>query len=224
MMEKVEKGVGLLGKLLNLQKKYGFFSILKSLFILLLLGYVIFFALNPTYLLERITTIQDEKHTEAITKRIKSDEEIRLLLEKMRLKTKSDRAWMIEFHNGSNNISTGLPFLFGSMRLETTSDTIPGVEEEYVDFSLSRYPLLMCVLSNGYFYGNLEDMKEHDQKLYYKMKSNGVNETAMLTLYNGDSPMGIVGLSFCNQNTMDEKCVGMEIRRTGVKIASLLMP
>lgn len=223
-MEKVEKGVGLLGKLLNLQKKYGFFSILKSLFLLLLLGYVIFFALNPTYLLERITTIQNERHSEAVTKRINSDEEIRLLLEKLRLKTNSDRAWMIEFHNGSSNIGTGLPFLYGSLRIETTSDTIPGVEEDYSDFSLSRYPLLMRVLSNGYYYGDIESLKEYDQKLYYKMKSNGVNETAMITIYNGDSPIGIIGLSFCNENTMNEKCVGMEIRKTGLQIASLLMP
>lgn len=223
-MEKVEKGVGLLCRLLNLQKKYGFFSILKSLFLLLLLGYVIFFALNPTYLLERITTIQNERHTEAVTKRINSDEEIRILLEKLRLKTKSDRAWMIEFHNGSSNIGTGLPFLYGSLRIETTSDTIPGVEEDYADFSLSRYPLLMRVLSNGYYYGNIESLKEHDQKLYYKMKSNGVNETAMITIYNGDSPIGIIGLSFCNESTMNEKCVGMEIRKTGLQIASLLMP
>lgn len=222
-MEKMEKGVGILSKLLTLQKKYGFFSILKGLVILLLFGYVIFFALNPTYFIERITTIQDEKHTEAITKRIKSDEEIRLLLEKLMLKTKADRAWMIEFHNGSNNISTGLPFLFGSMRLETTSDTIPGVEEEYMDFSLSRYPVLMNLLSNGYYYGNIESMKGIDQKLYYKMKSNRVNETAMITLYNGDYPMGIVGLSFCGHNSMNEKCVGMEIRKAGLKIASLLM-
>lgn len=224
MMEKVEKGVGLLGKLLNLQKKYGFFSIIKSLVILLLLGYVIFFALNPTYLLERITTIQDEKHSVAVTKRIKSDEQIMLLLEKLRLKTEADRAWMIEFHNGSSNIGTGLPFLYGSMRLEATSDTIQGVEEEYVDFSLSRYPLMMRILSDGFYYGGIESIKSLDQKLYFKMKSNNVSEMAMMTLFNGDSPIGIIGLSFCGENTMEERCVGIEIRKTGNQIASLLMP
>ena len=46
MQEKIEKGIGWLQKLLHLQEKFGFFSILKSLFILLITGYVVFFALN----------------------------------------------------------------------------------------------------------------------------------------------------------------------------------
>ena len=53
MQEKIEKGIGWLQKLLHLQEKFGFFSILKSLFILLITGYVVFFALNPRYLLDK---------------------------------------------------------------------------------------------------------------------------------------------------------------------------
>ena len=52
MEQNVEKGLGWLQKLLGLQTKYGFFSILKGLFIILVTGYVIFFALNPRYLLD----------------------------------------------------------------------------------------------------------------------------------------------------------------------------
>ena len=52
MEQNVEKGLGWLQKLLGLQKKYGFLSILKGLFILLVTGYVVFFALNPRYLLD----------------------------------------------------------------------------------------------------------------------------------------------------------------------------
>ena len=80
-MENMEKGVGLLGKLLNLMKKYGFWNIIKSLAVLLMLAYVIFFALNPTYLLDRVARVQEERHTEATAKRIMADKEIQLLQE-----------------------------------------------------------------------------------------------------------------------------------------------
>ena len=59
MEQKIEKGIGFLQKLIALQNKYGFFSIIKGLFILLLSGYVVFFALNPTYLLEKIEKKSD---------------------------------------------------------------------------------------------------------------------------------------------------------------------
>lgn len=83
-MENMDKGVGLLSRILNLLKKYGFWKILQSMAILLVLGYVVFFALNPTYLLDRVTRVQEERHTEATAKRIMADKEIQLLIETAR--------------------------------------------------------------------------------------------------------------------------------------------
>ena len=221
MEQKIEKGIGFLQKLITLQNKYGFFSIIKGLFILLLSGYVVFFALNPTYLLEKIENTRTEQHEDAIANRIKSDSEIRLILERLLDKANAGRSWLIEFHNGSSNLSSGLPFIFGSMRLEATRDSIMGVEEDYADFSLSRYQLLAKVLEDGFFYGNIEDIKPLDQKLYFKMKSNNVTEVALLAIYKGNTPLGIVGLTYCN-TPMDAQRVGMLIRKAGVQIATLL--
>lgn len=221
MEQKIEKGIGFLQKLIALQNKYGFFSIIKGLFILLLSGYVVFFTLNPTYLLEKIENTKTEQHEDAIVKRIKSDGEIRLILEHLLNEAEAGRSWLIEFHNGTSNVGSGLPFLFGSMRLEATKEGILGVEEEYSDFSLSRYPLLSKVLQDGFFYGNIEDIKPLDQKLYYKMKSNNVTEVALLAIYKGNSPLGIVGLTYCN-TPMEAQKVGMLIRKAGIQIATLL--
>lgn len=221
MEQKLEKGIGFLQKLADLQKNYGFFSIIKGLFILLLSGYVVFFALNPTYLLEKIENTRTEQHEDAIANRIKSDSEIRLILERLLDKANAGRSWLIEFHNGSSNLSSGLPFIFGSMRLEATRDSIMSVEEDYADFSLSRYQLLAKVLEDGFFYGNIEDIKPLDQKLYFKMKSNNVTEVALLAIYKGNTPLGIVGLTYCN-TPMDAQRVGMLIRKAGVQIATLL--
>nr|DAK92016.1 MAG TPA: hypothetical protein [Caudoviricetes sp.] len=208
--------------MLNLQNKYGFFSIVKGLFLLFLAGYVVFFALNPKYLLERVTTIQTEQHDNLVRSRLAADSDIRLILSKTMHNTNADRAWLIEFHNGNKNLTTGLPFLFGSMRIEETQDSIPNVDEDYADFSLSKYKLIAKVLDEGFFYGNIKDVQSIDKRLYYKFQSNDINEIALLTIYNEDKPAGIVGLSFCNNKQMDKQLVGKRIRSAGIQIATLL--
>lgn len=221
-MERIDKGMGWLQKMLNLQNKYGFFSIIKGLFLLFLAGYVVFFALNPKYLLERVTTIQTEQHDNLVRSRLAADSDIRLILSKTMHNTNADRAWLIEFHNGNKNLTTGLPFLFGSMRIEETQDSIPNVDEDYADFSLSKYKLIAKVLDEGFFYGNIKDVQSIDKRLYYKFQSNDINEIALLTIYNEDKPAGIVGLSFCNNKQMDKQLVGKRIKSAGIQIATLL--
>lgn len=221
-MERIDKGMGWLQKMLNLQNKYGFFSIVKGLFLLFLAGYVVFFALNPKYLLERVTTIQTEQHDNLVRSRLAADSDIRLILSKTMHNTNADRAWLIEFHNGNKNLTTGLPFLFGSMRIEETQDSIPNVDEDYADFGLSKYKLIAKVLDEGFFYGNIKDVQSIDKRLYYKFQSNDINEIALLTIYNEDKPAGIVGLSFCNNKQMDKQLVGKRIRSAGIQIATLL--
>ena len=186
------------------------------------IGYVVFFALNPKYLLERVTTIQTEQHDNLVRSRLAADSDIRLILSKTMHNTNADRAWLIEFHNGNKNLTTGLPFLFGSMRIEETQDSIPNVDEDYADFSLSKYKLIAKVLDEGFFYGNIKDVQSIDKRLYYKFQSNDINEIALLTIYNEDKPAGIVGLSFCNNKQMDKQLVGKRIRSAGIQIATLL--
>lgn len=221
-MEQLDKGIGWLQKLLNLQKRYGFFSIIKGLFLLFLSGYIIFFALNPKYLLDRMSEITTAQHDHLVNTRLSADSNIRHILSKMIFTTNADRAWLIEFHNGSKNLTTGLPFLFGSMRIEEVRDSISNVDEDYADFSLSKYKLVAKVLDDGYFYGGLDDIQKIDQRLYYKFQANDISEIALLTLYDGEKPAGIIGLSFCNGKKMDKQLVGKHIRSSGIKVATLL--
>ena len=156
MQEKIEKGIGWLQKLLHLQEKFGFFSILKSLFILLITGYVVFFALNPRYLLDKMEQVQTEQHNDAVSRRMSADANIRMIFNRILPTLDADRVWLIELHNGAKNLTTGLPFLYGDMRIEAVSDGVLNVDEEYTDFSLSKYPFIDKIFEDGYFYGHLE--------------------------------------------------------------------
>ena len=219
---KIEKGIGWLQKLLHLQEKFGFFSILKGLFILLITGYVVFFALNPRYPLDKMEKIRTEQHNDAVSRRMKADADARLILRRLLHTLNADRVWLIELHNGAKNLTSGLPFLFGDMRIEEVADAIPNVDEEYTDFSLSRYPFISKVFDDGYFFGTTYSMREFDERLYYKFKSNDVNEIALLALYQGDKPLGVLGISFCGNKQMDASAVGKAIRKCGIQIATLL--
>lgn len=96
-MEQLDKGIGWLQKLLNLQKRYGFFSIIKGLFLLFLSGYIIFFALNPKYLLDRMSEITTAQHDHLVNTRLSADSNIRHILSKMIFTTNADRAWLMNF-------------------------------------------------------------------------------------------------------------------------------
>lgn len=222
MQEKIEKGIGWLEKLLKMEEKYGFFRFLRVLLLLLLTGFVILTITNPRYVLDKVETIRTEQHDESVAKRIQADANIRLMLHRLLHTLNADRAWLIELHNGSKNLSSGLPFLYGDMRIEEVADGIPNVDEEYTDFNLSRYPFISKVFDDGYFFGTTDSMREFDERLYYKFKSNDVNEIALLALYQGDKPLGVLGISFCGDKQMDASAVGKNIRKCGVQIATLL--
>lgn len=130
--------------------------------------------------------------------------------------------------SGSSNYTTERKIslrdclLYGDMRIEAVSDGVLNVDEEYTDFSLSKYPFIAKIFEDGYFYGHIESMREFDERLYYKFKSNDVNEIALLALYQGDKPLGVLGISFCGDKQMDASAVGKTIRKCGVQIATLL--
>lgn len=218
MEQNVEKGLGWLQKLLGLQTKYGFFSILKGLFIILVTGYVIFFALNPRYLLDKFETIQLEKHDKDVAKRFRTDAETRVTLSKLLNILDADRTWFLDIHNGKKNLSTGLGYLYGDMLVEECADGVESVEHEWQNVYLPKYTFIAKVYEDGYFWGSVDSIKSLDKSLYFKLKSNDVNEIAMLFLFNGETPLGVLGISFCGDNKMNPPLTGKWIRKAGTKI------
>lgn len=218
MEQNVEKGIGWLQKLLGLQQKYGFFSILKGLLIILVTGYVIFFALNPRFLIDKFEAIQLERHDKEVAKRFRTDAETRVTLNKLLNILDADRTWFLDIHNGKKNLSTGLGYLYGDMLAEECADGVESVEHEWQNVYLPKHPLIAKVYEDGYFYGSVDSIKSIDKSLYFKLKCNDVNEMAMLFLFNGETPLGILGISFCGDGKMNPPLTGKWIRKAGTKI------
>ena len=58
---------------------------------------------------------------------------------------------------GAKNLSSGLPFLYGDMRIEEVADGINNVDDEYTDFQLSKYPFIGKVFDDGFYWGAIEN-------------------------------------------------------------------
>jgi len=129
---------------------------------------------------------------------------------------------VIELHNGSKNLSSGLPFIYGKMLPEEVADGIAHVDDEYQDFELARYPFISHVLQHGYFYGPTDSLYNYDRRLYYQFKKNNVKEFALMTLRCHNKPLGILGVSFCGDKSMNARLVGEEIRDHGAAITASL--
>lgn len=194
--ESVSPAIGWLKQLLSLKDKYGFFNIIQSIFLLLLLLAV----LNPEFVLDKVERIQKSRHSEAVSRRLRIDADVQTLLMQVLIKTGADRAWVVEFHNGTKNMSTDLPFVYGTMRPEVVRDGATYVSDEYNDFDLVKFPFLSHLVHVGSFYGCVEAIKAYDERLYFKLKSNSVSDVALRVLYSGSKPLGIVGLSFFDHN------------------------
>lgn len=220
-IESTDKAVGWLEKLARLEKKYGFFGIVRLLLLILMLGYVIYFISNPEFLFNKFSEMHDKRHSELVTSRLHADSEINTILVSLLYHTGSSRTWVIEFHNGSSNLASGLPFLYGSMTYEAIVDDVYSVLDEYSDFPLSHYPLITTMLGEGYWYGAIDELKPIDTKLYHKFVANGVTNAALLTLYSGEKLLGVLGITYCDGEPDWKQC-GIEIRRAGVQIATIL--
>lgn len=220
--ESVDAGLGWLQKMIQLKEKHGSFTIFTCLLLLLFACYVVFFGLNPHYLLDRMEATRNEQHDEAVRRRLQADVEIRAEVQTLLRDVNADRTWVIELHNGSKNLSSGLPFIYGKMLPEEVADGIAHVDDEYQDFELARYPFIAAVLQHGYFYGPTDSLYNYDRRLYYQFKKNDVNEVALMTLRCGNKPLGVLGISFCGEKTMNERLVGEKIRDHGAAIAASL--
>ena len=123
-------------------------------------------------------------------------------------------------HNGKQN-SSGLSFNYGSLTYECTVDTAWSVREDYVEFSLDRYPITMYVYENGYWYGSTDDLMCLDRKLALKLEANDAYFLSVTTIYGIKSEIGFLGVTFGpNGCPLDEETLPNKMR----KYASQLSP
>ncbi len=218
----LDRGLRWLEKLLRLESRYGFFALLRTLVLLLFFGLAVFIITSPRYFVERAEGYIRRRHDAAVSMRLVADAEARVVLSRLIAQTECSRAWVIELHNGTENLATGLPFLYGDMRLEEVSPGAGNVDREYRDFPLGRYPMATHLIHEGVFIGGAASVRAIDERLYHKLKANGVEAVGMVTLYAGARPLGVLGVSFGPGGGYNPAHLALVLQRYGVQVGTIL--
>lgn len=211
-----------LQEMLKIIDQYGCFKIFKALLIFVISSYFIYLTFNPEIIIEKYMKYQTQQHDNAVAFRIKNEPQIRVLLKELMMDTGADRSFIIELHNGTNNVS-GLPFIYGDMSYEEVNKGVTHVDEDYHYLSLQRFPFFGLLFNDGIWYGNVNELEKLDPKLALRLESNGACELGVVVVYGREKEIGFLGVSFVNNcGKQDETQMKKTIRKYAQKLSPFL--
>jgi hypothetical protein len=221
-LENTDKGLTLVERVLGLVKKYSIFDFIKSFFLILIIAGLVGFISHPTYIFEKYQEWQEKEHAERIEKRMKNNEKLHIMSEKLLYKVGAKRVMILELHNGLEN-NAGMPFSKCSATYEALNENVKPISDQYQNTNLSLMPFASYLFEKGYWCGDVEDLKEIDRGLYFKMKSNETEHLAACVVEGVEKPLAFIFVSF---DAIDDKhqCIDVRenIRHIALESALLL--
>lgn len=194
-LDKTEKGIGWVERLMQLVDKYSIWKFLKAFLIIIATAMLVGIISNPTYIFEKYKEWADNEHSERIEQRMKNNEKLHLKAEQLMYRVSADRVMVLELHNGLEN-SVGLPFSKCSATYEALNVDTQPIAEQYQNVNLSLMPFATYLFHNGYWCGDTEELAEIDRGLYYKMKANGTEHFAACLVEGVDKPLAFLFVSY----------------------------
>ena len=218
-------------KAVKIVDKYGGWKVIQAIVYVSLFLFIMFYIPAMTKVTVEQATIRsietadrnkEEQHIRNLENRKAIQPQINSALSSVMNKTNADRAFIIELHNGSNNLN-GVPFLHGSVTYEFTRDGVDNIDEEYQNLSLSRYEFATYLHNNFSYFGSVDELAKIDKKLAMKLYSNGVVYVAVTTLHNGKNEWGWFGVLYGNMASVpQEREITNELMITSQTIAKTL--
>lgn len=218
-------------KAVKIVDKYGGWKVIQAIVYVGLFLFIIFYVPAMTKVTVEKATMQsietadknkEEKHIKNLENRKAIQPQIYSTLTAVMNKTNADRAFIIELHNGSNNLN-GVPFLHGSVTYEKTRDGVENIDEEYQNLSLSRYDFAAYLHNNFSYFGSVKELEKIDKKIALKLAANGVEYVAVTTLHNGTNEWGWFGVLYGNDKKVpQEREITNELMITSQTIAKTL--
>ena len=187
----ITSGLTWLEKILNLYKKYGMFSILKSLLILILISITLRICYNPTFIFDKYTEYITQKHNKELYKRAEYDQQVKNLLPIYLYKYNADRVWIIQYHNGI------MDWQHGTMRFELCSPESKSIKNQYNNFNLTWINLPYYLRENEFFIGDLNQLNSIDPSLCIQFDKNNIKYIACVVIRDqNEYPIGVFGISW----------------------------
>lgn len=125
---------------------------------------------------------------------------INALLDKTRLETRADRAFIFEYHNGTSSL-IGIPFLYVDMTYESYGSGILPYVDEFSKLNTSKFPIFEYVQTHKYWNGTIEQLEKIDFRFSSRLKTEGIkyvfiraipteNTGCTVLAYNSDIKLG----------------------------------
>lgn len=224
IIDNSDKVIGFIGKMIELVKKHGVASILLTALLVGLLSVFFYFLFNPNVAFDVYERYKKTKHSELMDIRMQNAPKIQMLLDKLTFKVDASRSLILELHNGNDGVG-GLPFTKCSATYEALSDETSPVASQYQNQNMSLIPFASFIFDENYWCGNVEDLKEIDKALYYKMKSNKTEHFAAHVIKGIDKPLAILIVSFEKVPNLEEhdcEKIHQQINKIAMEIAIYL--
>lgn len=211
--------LGWLDKGLAMLKKYGLQNIFMTILVIFIAIVVGRIAFDPEATFKKFEEAKQKAHTEAIMRRIENEPRIRENLVNLRGELNADRVYVLETHNGGNNLA-GLPFIYVDLTYAEPKNALTWLENEYKNVRLSRYPWASEVYRSTYWSGRVENLEQLDPELFYRLKNEDVAFMAVMMMYGTYSPSGVIGVVY----TSDDYPSDDTIQRTLMRYVNSLAP
>lgn len=194
-IEDTTTALGWFERVLDMADKYRIQTVLKSVFIILLIAGTVGFIKNPCWIFEKYQEWQDKQHIEKLAHRLEHNEKLHIMTEKLMYKVNADRVLLLELHNGNTGLG-GFPFAKCSATYEALNDGIVPVAHQYQDLNLSLMPFASKLFDEGYWCGDTQDLREIDKALCYRMLGNDTSHFAGIVIQGVDKPIAFLFVKF----------------------------
>lgn len=192
--------------------KYGLYKMIKALFFIAMI-YQCFMFRSQEYkqsIAEASQTVQTDVHSFGSEVRSNVSAKVNTKLVKMTHAMASDRAFILEMHNGKEN-PTNLPFNYCDMTYEEINEELchTYINDDFDNINMGKYVFPEYLYRNGYFIGTIDELKEIDKKLVYRLCDDNVKFLAMI-LVKSDIEIGFLGVTFSEipENVSREEMYG----------------
>ena len=203
-IEVVDKGLGVFERLVNFFKKYSVWEVLKALVLSVLIGYTIYLSLNPEIVFNAYEKWRKDEHTEAIENSMKNSVLIQNELETLRERVGASRVILLSYHNTTSSL-VGVPYIFLTAEAESIGSGTHPVAEGYERVKTSLYPFVNYLNRETYFSGNIEELREIDKSLAYRMEGNDVQHFAAMNI-EGEQPLGVLFITYTSDVDKKHNC------------------
>lgn len=163
-----------------------------------------------------------KEHNEEITKRIRRNPEISMILKDLLINLNATRSTVCEMHNGTNTLA-GVPFVHLSMNYEEISNEVKYSYEDYNAINMSRLPFISKHFDDGSWIGSVSEIEKDDKFLAYKLRSNKDEYLAFAVIYGKTNILGILTIAFTNEKIHPTKTeISRELMKASQKLSILL--